>query len=217
MTEELQVPVTQPNTETQPVKQGEGAGTGGGEPKFTQKDMDRVATERAAQAKQSAINDLLSDLGFENADALKSLVTAAKERADAEKTELQKAQEALAAEKAKTEAAVKQLADANAARRADKVDGRILALATSAKALYPQDVVTHLRNTQTDALNAAINDEGAVDDKAIGKLIEDVRKERAAWFGSTAPGSPSNAGGKLSGADDEEAKLRLFREMRRNV
>lgn len=196
MTEDQnKTPANQPNTETQPDQAGEGAGAGS-TGTFTQEDVNRIAGDRAARAKETAIKELLSGLGLESPDALKSLVTAAKERADAEKTELQKAQEALAAEKAKTEAAVKQLTDANAARRADKVDGRILALATSAKALYPQDVVTHLRNTQADALNAAIDEGGTVDDKAIGQLIEAVRKERAAWFGSTAPGSPSNAGGK---------------------
>lgn len=194
MTDEPNKPADSTNTETQPVKEGNGAGTGGAT--FTQDDINRITAERAARAREAGIKELLAGLGFENPDDLKALVTAAKERSDKEKTELEKAQAALKAAQDKAAAVEQRLAEAEAARIADKVNGRIAAMASAAKAQYPEDVVKFLRSDHAEALTAAVGEGGAVDEKALNKLIEDVRKARPSWFGSTAPGSPSNAGGK---------------------
>jgi len=70
---------------------------GGQSRTFTQEQLDAIVGERATRAKSAAINDLLSELGFEKADDLKALVKAAKERQASEQTEAQKLQAQLEA------------------------------------------------------------------------------------------------------------------------
>ncbi|MDD2921465.1 MAG: hypothetical protein PHQ36_04195 [Anaerolineales bacterium] len=71
---------------------------------FTQEELDALFTQRATQAKTSALSELFKEIGVENADTLKAIITKAKEADDAQKTELQKAQD-------KANAADKALAD----------------------------------------------------------------------------------------------------------
>ncbi|MBK8467737.1 MAG: hypothetical protein IPL32_18135 [Chloracidobacterium sp.] len=58
---------------------------------FTQEELDALFAQRAKQAGNSALTDLFKELGVENADSLKAVITKAKEADDANKTELQKA------------------------------------------------------------------------------------------------------------------------------
>lgn len=60
---------------------------------FTQEELDALFAQRATQAKTSALSDLFKEIGVENADTLKALITKAKEADDAQKSELQKAQD----------------------------------------------------------------------------------------------------------------------------
>jgi hypothetical protein len=72
-----------------------GGQQGDGERTFTQDEVDRIAGERAVRAKQKVTNDLLGDLGIENVDTLKRLISAQRDAEEAEKTELQKAEETI--------------------------------------------------------------------------------------------------------------------------
>jgi len=68
---------------------------------FTQEELDALFAQRATQARNSAMTELFKELGVENADSLKAVITKAKEADDAQKSELQKAQDkATAADKA---------------------------------------------------------------------------------------------------------------------
>lgn len=101
---------------------GSGGGTDPnkpGEPQgkvYTQEQLDAMFAERAKQAKGSALNDLFKEIGVENAEALKTIITKAKELDDAQKTELQKlqdkattAEKAIADQKATYEATIESL------------------------------------------------------------------------------------------------------------
>jgi hypothetical protein len=60
---------------------------------FTQEELDAMFTQRATQAKTSALSELFKEVGVDNADALRAIITKAKEADDAQKSELQKAQD----------------------------------------------------------------------------------------------------------------------------
>ncbi len=69
--------------------------------RYPQDAKDKVFGARASQARNSALTDLFKELGVDNADALKSVIKAAKDADDAQKSELQKSiDKANAAEKA---------------------------------------------------------------------------------------------------------------------
>jgi hypothetical protein len=59
--------------------------------RYPQEAKDKVFGARATQARNSAITDLLKELGVESAESLKAVITKAKEADDAQKSELQKA------------------------------------------------------------------------------------------------------------------------------
>ncbi len=71
------------------------AGTGSGtedKKSFTQAELDRMFTERAKQATQSAISGLLQKLGLAKEDELETLVKTAKDAETARLSDLEKAQ-----------------------------------------------------------------------------------------------------------------------------
>lgn len=75
---------------------------------FTQAELDQLFAGRAKSAEDAAIKKLLTELGVENVDAAKAILTKQKEADEAAKSELQKAQDQIAnakteAEKAKSE------------------------------------------------------------------------------------------------------------------
>ncbi len=59
--------------------------------RYPQEAKDKVFGARAKQAGSSAVSELLKELGVENVDSLRTVITKAKEADDANKTELQKA------------------------------------------------------------------------------------------------------------------------------
>lgn len=69
---------------------------------FTQEELDTLFSQRATQARNSALSDLFKDLGVENVESLKAIITDKQQADDAQKSELQKAQD----DKAKAEKAL---------------------------------------------------------------------------------------------------------------
>lgn len=151
--------------------------------------------DRLAQAKRSAVADFLKELGVDKPDDLKTLLADHKALKESQMNELQKAQAALDKATKKAADAEQKAAELEAARLADRMDGAIRSAAAEARAQYPDDVVTWIRQQGKD-LSTLLDQDGKVNDKAVKALIEETKKARPTWFTSGGPGSPSNAGGK---------------------
>ena len=85
-------PLSGDNSQKPGTTDGDGAGGDSGEIKLTSAQL----AERLERQSRTAIGKLLSDLGIEKVDDLKSTIERARAAEDANKTELQKAQEQLA-------------------------------------------------------------------------------------------------------------------------
>jgi hypothetical protein len=113
-----------------PAKPGNpnGDGAGGDEKRsFTQKELDALFADRAKQAKQATLADVLTELGVENLDAVKATLKAAEEAKAAQMTELEKAQKEAADLKAAKEQAEKEKADILAQAQEKLLKAAILA------------------------------------------------------------------------------------------
>lgn len=201
-------------------QQGQGQGGQQGGKTFTQEELEKVLKERLARAEEAAQKKLLEQIGAEKLDDVKALLDDKKKRDEAAKSDLQKAQDALARAEQDKKAAEERAAKAEAERIADRVDARIKELAGKANAVEPKDVVKLIRDEHKDDLAKAISAEGVVDDKAIEKILEDVKKARSHWFNNRGAGSPSNNNGSGSGAvteQDKKAREANFRRVRRGI
>lgn len=204
--------------ETLPGK-NEGQGEAGSKPTFTQEQLDKIVGERAVQAKKSALSDFLKELGLENPDDLKKIITERQQQEQASKTELQKAQDQAKTADDKYKALQQQLDAEKAARMADKRNAAVVTAAQKARANAPDDVVLWASAHLPDELAKTIDADGNIDEKAVNALIELVRKERKEWFGGTGPGSPSNAGGRTpepSADAKKKAAQAQFQAVRKN-
>lgn len=199
MTDELnqQTTETESTTATTPVQKPAKP-----EPKFSQQDMDAIQANTRKEAEDRTRKAILKDLGIENVDdpdavkTVKGKLTAAQQAEDEKKTELERVQERVAAaEQRATDAEAKAL-QLEAARIAERVDSKLEALARDAKVTTPEDVTLYLRTNHKDAVEALAGEDGKIDDKAAGKLLEEVKKARPHWFAVMGKGSPSNRDGR---------------------
>jgi hypothetical protein len=206
MTEELKQPET---TETAPDK----GGVGGADIRtFTQDEVNALMGERARRASESAIADLLKSMGFEKPDDLKAVIAEAQARKEADMTEADKAKAEAEKARKETDALKAALEAERAARLADKRDAAIRAALKQAD--DPAAVLTLLQANFAADVAEAIDAEGAISDKAVSKLVTEAAKKWPGMFKSNAPGSPSNAGGRIPQPDVSKAlanlpKLRL--------
>lgn len=90
----------------------------GDEKMFTQADVDKAASARAAEAKRKATSDLAESLGV-SVDEAKKIIAASKASEDAQKTEAQKAKEAADAARAEADT---EKASAAAERMAARIE-----------------------------------------------------------------------------------------------
>lgn len=192
----------QAGTDTQPDKTGdEGQST---DTTFTQADLDRLVGSARKQARESVRNDLLKELGFESADDLKAMVTSAREKADAEKSDLEKAQAEIERWKKQAEEAQTARQEAEQERMEERRQSAILNALKEAK--KPSDVLILVNARFTEDVAGVMSDDGALDEKALKSLVEKVKKEWPDQFGSSSPGSPSNAGGKVPTANKDDIR-----------
>lgn len=210
MTDELNTQVTDAATNDN--------GTSNAEAKFTQADMDKVAGNRAKEARAAERKALLKELGFDNPDDpkvtenLKAKLAAAKQAEDEKKSAEEKALERIAQlEKERDEArAAAELA--NGKRIQARVDSKLEALARTAGALHPEDVIDHLRTKQPDKVASLLKSDESIDEKAAIELITEVKKARDNWFQTArGGGSPSMSGGATIGMTDKDAQKRASR------
>lgn len=184
-----------------------------GERTFTQAEVDAMMGERAKRAADAAVAKLLADLGAENLDTLKKDTAAAKAAKEAEMTALDKANAAIEAEKKRAAEFEAQLTSERQSRLLDRRNSAITAAAQKARAEAPDDVVLWAEKYHSDDLAKVLKEDGAVDEKAVGALIEKCRAERKNWFTGSGPGSPSNRDGRNPQPDvtkfDGVPKIRL--------
>lgn len=176
----------------------------------------KAFNERLARAQRSAITDFLKEIGFEKPDQLKTALEAAKKREQAEMSDAERLKAELETERQKLVTTLASLEQAEARRIEAVRNAAIHAAAIAANAKVPDDVLMWASGQD---LSEMIDEDGKVDSKAIAKLIDTLKKERAHWFGnggSGTPGSPSNAGGTPS-EPDKKAKQTAAAQMRRFV
>lgn len=199
---------TTTTTATPAVQQG-----ASGEPTFTQAQVGAMMGERAKRAAEAAITKLLADLGAESLDTLKKDTAAAKAAKEAEMTALDKANAAIEAEKKRAAEFEAQLTNERQSRLLDRRNSAITAAAQKARAEVPDDVVTWAEKHAAAELAKVLKEDGAVDEKAVGALIDKCRAERKNWFTGSGPGSPSNRDGRNPQPDlnnfKDVPKLRL--------
>lgn len=210
MADVTETTVTPVPTDTQQEKKGDKAGAAVTEQTFTQADVDRIAGNTRKEAKSAAISELLKELGFEKPDDLKAIVSEAQKRKQDEMSEADKLRADLAKLTQERDNAAQRAQEVEAARIADKVNGKLEALAVKARVEHPEDVVKFLRDNHSDDVNALVNEAGAIDDKAAEKLLEVVKKARPNWFAVGGPGSPSNRDGRPVAPDNKVQLTRRF-------
>lgn len=181
-TEDVQPAAT---TETTPDKSG-----------LSQDEVNKIVGREKAAAADKAVAKLLSDLGFEKPDDLKSLVQSVREKQDAEKSELQKAQDQLTKLQKQLEESQANTLALQKAHLEERRNAALLDAARTAHAEIPQDVVTWAKEHAASDLEALMGEQG-VDEKAVAKLVEQCKKARPTWFKTGGPGSPSNRDGGL--------------------
>lgn len=194
-------------TETPPVTNG---GTTDAPKTLPQDEVNRLVGDARKQAREKALADFLKELGVDTPDALKATIADAKKRAEADMTEAQKAQAAKeAAEKERDEIRAALEAERQA-RQAEKRNAAIERAAKDAEA--PEDVVTWAEKHAAELLAKTLTEDGAVDSKAVEKVVEACKQARPSWFKKTpkTPGSPSVAGGR-SVEPDKAEKERIAR------
>ena len=182
------------NDDTPPPEPAPGKNGGQEGTSFTQRELDSAASNARKDGEERGITKLLADVGLDNPDALKTLVTEYRQRTEADKSELEKAQDQLEVAQKESDGLKEQLAQAEGARRVDKRDSTLLTALKLAE--HPQDVLDWLKNNKADDLAAVMSDDGAIDAKKVTSLVEAVKGERPKFFTSSSPGSPSMSGGK---------------------
>jgi hypothetical protein len=174
---------------------------------FTQEDVDRIVKERLKRdglSKTKVLEEFVKELGFEKADDLKATVKAKKEADEAAKSAEQKQIDQINQLMADLDAEKKRAADIESARRADKINSKLEALASASKAQVPDDVVDYLHKNHAEDVNALLAEDGKFDDKAAHDLIEAVRKARTHWFGIQGMGTMSLREGKTTNMQQDQ-------------
>lgn len=191
-------PTPQPQT---PPANPPGQQQGEGEQRFTQADVDKIVGERAKRAAEAAVNKLLADLGYDSPDTLKKDTAEARKRREAEMSEVEKAQREVDEARKQAEAFKTQMEQERQQRITDRRNSAIEAAAQRARAEAPRDVLLWAQEYARDTLAKTINEDGSINDKEVAALIDACREQRKGWFTGSAPGSPSNADGKLPKPD----------------
>jgi hypothetical protein len=174
---------------------------------LTQAEFDAKIGNRVKEAKSTAVNDLVKELGFENADALKTMIADAKKRADAEKTDIDRANDVAQQAQKERDELKAQLDTEKQARLIDRRNNAIAAAAS--KAHNPQDVILWAESDGKEHLEKVVKDDGSIDDAAVKALVAACQKAKSYLFGVTGPGSPSNRDGRPPSADAERIQKAL--------
>lgn len=189
-----QPPAPPAQPETPPVENGDSTGKGKDEVVMPRDTFN----ERLRRAEDAAMNKLLKELEGESLDEVKKGLAELKQVREAQQTDLEKAQSVVDKLTKRAEEAEAKIQQMQAETRKRTLDDAIKAVAKELNASEPSDVVLWLRNgDQSDVLDTMMDEDGAIDAKAVKKGVEAAQKERPHWFQvkSKLPGSPSNSDG----------------------
>lgn len=207
-TSTLNQDATQAATATQPAQQPTTDGAISGQSNgatFTQEQVNKGTGKARQEGRDSAIADMLKDLGLTSKDELKSTIEDARKKADSEKTEVQRLTDAHTKKDETITQLQKQISDMAEARKADLVEGAIRAKALEFKANNPKTVLSYIRDNHKEAMRESVNDDGSIDEKKMLALMETVKKEDATLFTAPVqvPGSQSNLNGRVIQGDEK--------------
>jgi len=158
---------------------------------FTQEELNRIASERAARAKQAAINELLGELGLKSTDELSAFVKAHKEREEAEMSELEKAQRELEQLRSTNKTLVEQ-------RKRDRLEAAVLLTAKDLGFADPYDALAML-----DTSAVEVTDDGEV--RGHDTALKELAKIKPYLINNkaTKPDIDADKGGKTKPGSDE--------------
>jgi len=190
-TTDSQTPTVQ---DTQPVQSGVTA-------TFTQADVDRLIGERLKRDRETSQTKFLTDLGVKDADSLKGIIEAHTKSEEAKKTEAEKWQTKYDALEKKFAAMLAE----NEGYKANEIKGKrhtaIKDALRDAKANDVDDLLIILEGKYTADVSAVLDDDGAVNKKAVDKLVTTAKTGHAKFFTAQIPGSQSNRNGKPAQTD----------------
>lgn len=182
---------------------------------ISQDEVNKLIGKTRVEAREAARKQFLADLGIEDLDTVKTILTSAKAKEDAEKTETQKLAERLTAAEKRAQDAEAKVSEVETARRIDKRDRLIEKAAADAKADAPADVIVWAAANQPEALAGTLTADGTVDEAKVKALVDACKTARPKWFGTAGPGAPSNAGGR--GVDPNKARREGVQKTVRNL
>jgi sulfur carrier protein ThiS len=174
--------------------------------KFTQEQVNEMVGKTRKEARETAIADLLKELGLTSKDEVKSTIVEARKRKESELSEAEKLQ-------AERDKAAKERDDAIAERdrerterRNDKIAAALSTAASKLQAKDTDDVLRYARDKYADELNAMMDETGAIDTKKVDSLLEKIKADKGHYFSDgkavvQATVIPSNANGRASGTD----------------
>ena len=170
--------------------------------KFTQEQVNELVGGARKKARESAVLDLLKELGLssvEEVSSLKATIEDARKRKESDMTEAQKAQ-ALAEKAIKEKSDLEiQLNAERQERRNDRIASALTSAAGKLKANDTDDVLRYARDKHGEELATLIDDSGAIDPKKVDALMEKIKASKPHYFTTPTytPGSQSNANGRV--------------------
>lgn len=208
MTDNTQDNTPQQNPASQPAPNGDQNSGQSNGATFTQAQVNEMVGKTRKEARETAVADVLKELGLTSKDELKATIEDARKRKEAEMSESDKAKAEAETERKAKESALAQLTALHAERRHDRIQSAFTRAATALKAQDTEDVWRYARDKHADELNALADESGAVDDKKVTALLEKIKVAKAVYFTppTTTLGSMSNNGGSAKPSEQQAMK-----------
>lgn len=180
--------------------------------------VNKLVGEARKKGRDSGKKEILEELGLEDEDALKQLVEAAKKREQEEMSELERLQAEHERTQKKLEEEQRRAEELLQQHRIDRRDTRFLQKLNSAGATNPDRLLVLVKAEQGEALGAAMDEEGNIDDKALEALVKKAETDMPEFFKTRGGGSPSSRDGRAGGNPKvrEDAKKQSWRRARRS-
>lgn len=201
------VPPSQPTTETTPDKSRTDKGQV--DPKFMAKRLER--------ARLTARSQLLKELGLDDVEKGKAVLTEAQQYRQSQLSEGERTTAALQAAEQRALDAERRASEMEAQQKRSGLESAVRGYAGELGAEYPDDVISYL--VTNGSFENLMSEDGKVKIEAMKKVVDNVKKDRPGWFKASGPGSPSNRNGRgadAGGAAKEKAKADLERQIKRS-
>lgn len=185
---------------------------------FTQEDVTRIAAKEKREGKLSATKDLLAELGIENVDEIKTMLSDAKKRKDEGLSELEKMTSSLETMTTERDTANTKLAEQMATLLQDKRNRfvRKALLAGGAKENEVDDLLILVDSKMASDKSSLFSDnESEADKTKLDPFVKQVQSQLGSYFGTAGAGSPAILGRNPSAAvNKEEATLAYMNRIR---